>query len=86
MDITYDQDADALNIIFQKGKVAKTKEVSKGVLLDIDRKNIPLYLEILQASKRFKKSQKILKHKTSRLAFKSANIFNHARRKTKTIA
>lgn len=86
MDITYDQDADALNIIFQKGKVAKTKEVSKGVLLDIDRKNTPLYLEILQASKRFKKSQEILKRKTSRLAFKSANIFTHARRKTKTIA
>lgn len=86
MDITYDQDADALNIIFQKGKVAKTKEVSRGVLLDIDRKNTPLYLEILQASKRFKKSKKLLQRNTMRLSSRPLKFFNYARRKTKTIA
>lgn len=55
MKYTYDPMADAINITFKKGRVAKTKEVSRGVVLDLDTKGTPLYLEILDVSKRFSK-------------------------------
>mgnify|MGYP001610150699 CR=1 FL=1 len=55
MKYTYDPMADAINILFKKGRVAKTKEVSRGVMLDFDKKGTPLYLEILDVSKRFTK-------------------------------
>lgn len=60
MKATYDPLADAVSITFKTGSVAKTKEVSKGVLLDVDRNDTPLYLEILNASKRFKKDAREL--------------------------
>lgn len=60
MRITYDPLADAVSIIFKKGKVTETKEVSRDVLLDVDKSGIPLYLEILDASKHFKKNKKEL--------------------------
>ncbi|HBT81179.1 hypothetical protein A2757_02210 [Candidatus Giovannonibacteria bacterium RIFCSPHIGHO2_01_FULL_48_47] len=60
MKATYDPLADAVSIIFKRGKVARTKEVSRGVLLDVDKNDTPLYLEILDASKRFKRSKKDL--------------------------
>lgn len=53
MKYTYDPVADAINIVFKKGKVAETKEVAEGVLLDVDRNDMPLYLEILNVRKRF---------------------------------
>lgn len=53
MKYTYDPMADAINITFQKGKVAETKEVADGVLLDVDNSERPLYLEILNVRKRF---------------------------------
>ncbi len=86
MDITYDPIADAFNVVFQRGNVAHTKEVSDGVLLDIDKNGVPLYLEILNASKRFKKSKKMLQRNTTRFSSRPLKFFNHARRKTKTIA
>lgn len=55
MKSTYDPLADAVSVTFKKGKVSETKEVSSGVLLDLDKNGTPLYLEILDASKRFKK-------------------------------
>lgn len=58
MRITYDPLADAVSITFKKGRVAKTKEVSRDVLLDVDKNDTPLYLEILDASKRLKKNGK----------------------------
>lgn len=58
MRITYDPLADAVNITFKKGKVAKTKEVSRDILLDVDKNDTPLYLEILDASRRLKKTGK----------------------------
>ena len=85
MDITYDFTADAFNIIFKRGIIADTKEVSKGILLDIDKNGTPLYLEILNASKRFKRSKKLLQRNTTRLSSRSLKFFNHARRKTTTI-
>lgn len=60
MRLTYDPLADAVSITFKKGIVAKTKEVSRDVLLDVDKNDTPLYLEILDASKRLKKSGKEL--------------------------
>jgi uncharacterized protein YuzE len=49
MEITYDQKADALNITFKKGKVAKTREIAPEINLDLDKKGRPLYLEIIGA-------------------------------------
>ena len=57
MKATYDPLADAVSITFKTGKVVKTKEVSPGVLLDVDKKGNPLYLEVLDASKRFKNTR-----------------------------
>lgn len=86
MDITYDPVADAFNIVFKRGIVARTKEVSNGVLLDVDKNDAPLYLEILNASKRFQKSKKLLQRNIVRLSSRPLTFPNHARRKTKTIA
>lgn len=55
MKYTYDQVADAINIVFQSGKVSETREVAPGVMIDFDKKGTPLYLEILDARKRFAK-------------------------------
>lgn len=57
MKYTYDPTADAINITFQEGQVAETKEIADGVLLDIDHKEQPLYLEILNVRKRFGREQ-----------------------------
>ena len=55
MKYTYDYIADAINIVFQAGKVFETREVAPGVMIDFDKKGVPLYLEILDARKRFAK-------------------------------
>jgi len=55
MKITYDHEVDALNIILRKGIVAKTIEVATEILLDIDKKGQPLYLEIIGASEKIGK-------------------------------
>lgn len=62
MRATYDPLADAVSITFKKGRVAKTKEISNGVLIDVDQNDTPLYLEILDASKRYKKNKKDFGH------------------------
>ena len=57
MEITYDPKADALNITFKKGKVAKTVEIAPEINLDLDKKNNPLYLEIIGASEKIGKKR-----------------------------
>ena len=52
MKITYDKTIDALNVTLKLGKVAKTIEVAPEVLLDMDAKGNPLYLEIIGASEK----------------------------------
>lgn len=52
MKINYDPKADALDIIFKKGKVFETREVGREMYMDVDRKGEPLSLEILGASER----------------------------------
>lgn len=47
MKIIYDSYADALSITFKEGKVKKTLEIAPEVLLDVDSKSKPLYLEVL---------------------------------------
>lgn len=49
MRITYDREADALNIILKKGKVARTVEVAPEVLADLDRSGNLLSLEVIGA-------------------------------------
>jgi uncharacterized protein YuzE len=57
MEITYDSKADALSIVFKKGKVSKTVEISPEVVLDVDKNDAPLYLEIIGASEKIGKKQ-----------------------------
>jgi len=57
MEITYDPKADALNITFKKGKVAKTEEIAPEINLDLDKKGKPLYLEIIGASEKMGKKR-----------------------------
>ena len=52
MKISYDKEADALNIVLKIGSVDKTVEVSPEIFLDLDKKGNPLYLEILGANER----------------------------------
>jgi len=52
MEITYDPKADALNITFKEGRVVKTVEIAPEINLDLDKKNNPLYLEIIGASEK----------------------------------
>ncbi len=52
MKIIYDKEIDALSMTLRKGKVAKTVEVSPDILVDFDEAGNPLYLEILDASRK----------------------------------
>ncbi len=57
MKITYDKEIDALSMTLRKGKVAKTIEVSPEILVDFDESGNPLYLEILDASRKIGKKE-----------------------------
>lgn len=52
MKITYDKTVDALNVSIRPGAIAKTIEVAREVMLDIDKKGRVLNLEILGASEK----------------------------------
>lgn len=52
MEITYDSEADVLSITLKPGKVANTIELAPEVILDMDKKGKPLYLEIVGASEK----------------------------------
>ena len=47
MKINYDPYADAMSITFRKGKVKETLELTHDMMLDVDAKKRPLYLEII---------------------------------------
>ena len=55
MKISYDKETDALNIVFKEGRVSKTLEMAPEVILDVDNKNRPLYLEIIGLKEKFGK-------------------------------
>jgi uncharacterized protein YuzE len=49
--LKYDSDADVLTVLLkEKGKLSHAEEVG-DVVLHVDRKGIPLFLEVLNASK-----------------------------------
>ena len=52
MKITYDKEADALYLFFQKGIFAGNKEIDEGIILDIGKGNKILGIEVLDASLR----------------------------------
>ena len=52
MEITYDSKADALNLTFREGRVAKTVEIAPEINLDLDKNGKPIYLEIIGASEK----------------------------------
>lgn len=56
MRIIYDPYADALNITFKEGRVKKTLEIAPEILLDVDAKSRPLYLEILGVKEKLGKA------------------------------
>lgn len=56
MKIEYDHDADALYVYLtsSKQKIAKTREIEDGVMLDLNKKGEVLGIELIGVSKRFK--------------------------------
>ena len=56
MKIIYDSYADALNITFREGVVKKTLEIAPEIMLDVDAKSRPLYLEIIGVKEKIGKS------------------------------
>ena len=70
MKIIYDSYADALSITFREGIVKKTLEIAPEIMLDVDAKFRPLYLEIIGAK------EKIGKSATEEITMKNL-ILNH---------
>lgn len=57
MKIEYSKEADALYVYFREVKVAKSKEIEEGVVVDFDKKRHIVGIEILDASKRLKRKE-----------------------------
>ena len=70
MKIVYDSYADALSITFREGIAKKTLEIAPEIMLDVDAKFRPLYLEIIGAK------EKIGKSATEEITMKNL-ILNH---------
>ena len=51
MNISYDNNADAMYIKLKDGTFGRNEEVSEGIILDISKKGDLLGIEILNASK-----------------------------------
>lgn len=52
MEISYDKEADAIYIEFQKGEFAKNKKVDDFTIVDLDKQGNILGIELLDVSKR----------------------------------
>ncbi|MBI2355906.1 MAG: DUF2283 domain-containing protein [Candidatus Doudnabacteria bacterium] len=52
MQLEYDKEADALYIYFQKKQVYRSKELSPGIILDLDKQGRPIGLEVLDVSEK----------------------------------
>ena len=65
--ITYDKQADAVYIYLRDAKFAKNKVLSEFVIVDLDAKNIPIGVEILDASKILTGDRTIGTHKGNML-------------------
>jgi len=53
MKIEYGRTADALYVYFKEKEVSKSKEVEKGVIIDLDENKHIIGIGILDANKRF---------------------------------
>ena len=52
MEISYDKEADAVYIQFQKGKFVKNKKVDDFTIIDLDKDDNILGIELLKVSER----------------------------------
>ncbi len=52
MEITYDKEADALYIEFQKGKFHRNNKIDDFTIIDLDKNGNLLGIELLDVSKR----------------------------------
>jgi len=59
MNVTYDTEADVLNIIFTNLPVEVSDENKPGIILDYDKNGNIVSIEILDASKRMKEPQNV---------------------------
>lgn len=55
MEINYDKEADAIYIGFRTGEFAKNKKIDDFTIIDLDKNNNILGIELLDASKRIPK-------------------------------
>ena len=66
--ITYDKVADAMYVYLREAKIVHTKVLSEHILIDLDKNNIPIGVEILDASRILRnkqdKKRNIIKAKT----------------------
>ena len=59
MKVTYDIEADALNIVFSETPVDVSDQDKPGIILDYDKNGNIVSIEILDASKRMSKPQTV---------------------------
>ena len=52
MEINYDKEADAMYIEFRKGDFTKNKKIDDFTIIDLDKENKILGIELLEVSKR----------------------------------
>ena len=52
MEISYDKEADAMYIEFRRGEFAKNKKIDDFIIIDLDKEDNILGIELLKASKR----------------------------------
>lgn len=55
MEISYDEEADAIYIEFKEGEFAKNKKIDDFTIVDLDKDKNILGIELLDVSKRFPK-------------------------------
>ena len=56
MEITFDKEADALYIQFSEGDFASNKKIDKETIIDLDKDENILGIELLNVSKRISKN------------------------------
>ena len=55
MKISYDPEADTMNIVFHKGKCEISKEIAEGIIIDYTKDGKVISIEILDVKKRIPK-------------------------------
>ncbi len=80
MEISYDREADAMYIEFRKGTFAKNRKADDFTIVDLDKDNNLLGIELLEVSKRIPaeslKHVRIFSMENSEHAQESSRIFD----------